>query len=71
VLRLREEVIESFKFAGWHWQHFASPDAEDKNRFGLEGIRERARLLGGRARIRNEPGKGTRIAVELPLVLKQ
>lgn len=36
VLRLREKVIESFQFARLHSQHFASPDAKDKNRFGLE-----------------------------------
>jgi hypothetical protein len=36
VLRLREKVIESFEFVRLHWQHFASPGAKDKNRFGLE-----------------------------------
>lgn len=53
------------------WGIGFDPKAAGENRFGLEGIRERARLLGGRARIQSEPGKGTRIAVELPLVLKQ
>lgn len=38
------------------------------SRFGLEGIRQRARLLGGRCRIRSSPGKGTRLTVELPIV---
>jgi signal transduction histidine kinase len=33
----------------------------------LKGIVERARLLGGSARIDSEPGKGTRIDVVLPL----
>jgi len=36
--------------------------------FGLHGIRERARLLGGRAHIRSVPGRGTRVVVELPLL---
>ena len=36
--------------------------------FGLEGIRERARLFGGEANIDSTPGKGTRITVELPVV---
>lgn len=36
--------------------------------FGLHGIRERARLISGRAIIRSVPGKGTRILVDLPLV---
>ena len=35
--------------------------------FGLEGIKERARLFGGAANIRSSPGEGTRIVVELPL----
>jgi PAS domain S-box-containing protein len=45
--------------------------AASKNRFGLEGIRQRARLLGGKCSIRSAPGKGTRIAVELPVVLRE
>jgi signal transduction histidine kinase len=36
--------------------------------YGLEGIRERARLFGGTARIESAPGKGTRLEVELPLI---
>jgi len=34
---------------------------------GLEGIRQRARLLGGQALIDGKPGKGTRVTVDLPL----
>jgi len=33
---------------------------------GLISIRERVRLLGGRAEIRSEPGEGTVVAVEIP-----
>jgi PAS domain S-box-containing protein len=36
-------------------------------RYGLTGIRDRARLLGGKAKIRSEPGVGTRLRVKLPL----
>ncbi len=50
------------------WGIGFDPGSIEKNRFGLEGIRERARLLGGRCRIRSKPGKGTSVAVELPLV---
>lgn len=39
--------------------------------FGLEGIRQRARLLGGKCSIRSEAGKGTRVVVELPIVEKE
>jgi len=35
--------------------------------FGLRGIRERARLLGGRTVVNATTGRGTQIAVELPL----
>jgi signal transduction histidine kinase len=35
--------------------------------FGLEGIRERARLFGGQATITSAPGEGTLVQVELPL----
>jgi PAS domain S-box-containing protein len=34
---------------------------------GLQGIRQRARLLGGKASIRSAAGEGTRISVTLPL----
>ncbi len=33
---------------------------------GLTGIRERARLLGGRARVESAPGAGTRVVVTIP-----
>jgi len=44
------------------------PEAIAENQFGVAGIRERARLLGGIATIESSPGQGTRIAVELPLI---
>jgi signal transduction histidine kinase len=37
-------------------------------RFGLRGMRERARLLGGNVEIETSPGDGCRIRVELPLI---
>jgi PAS domain S-box-containing protein len=36
------------------------------DRFGIAGIRERARLFGGGATIESRPGKGTRVTVKLP-----
>ncbi len=44
------------------------PHLVDRNRFGLEGLRERARLFGGEAAIESAPGRGTRIRVEFPVV---
>lgn len=49
------------------WGVGFSPDDVGAARFGLAGIRQRARLMGGRASIRSEPGKGSVISVTLPL----
>ncbi len=40
----------------------------DQRQFGLRGVRERARLLEGEARIESSPGRGTRVEVRLPLI---
>ena len=53
------------------WGAGFNPQAVQANRFGLEGIRQRARLLGGKCSIRSRPGKGTRITVELPVVQRE
>ncbi len=45
-------------------------DEEARNKprsFGLRGIQERIRQLGGKVSIASKPGKGTKIAVSLPL----
>ena len=42
-----------------------------KNRYGLEGIRQRAKLLGGKCSVRSKPGQGTRVVVELPVVARE
>ncbi len=52
------------------WGVGFDPNEVEDNRFGLEGIRERARLLGG-CTVESTPGQGTCIVVELPLVLKE
>jgi PAS domain S-box-containing protein len=49
------------------WGVGFDPQSAQENRFGLEGIRERARLLGGSCTVQSEPGKGTCIVVELPV----
>lgn len=50
------------------WGIGFEPGQISRNHFGLQGIRERARLLGGQAIIESAPGQGTRILVELPAV---
>lgn len=49
------------------WGIGFDPEGVEMNRFGLEGIRERARLLDGRCDIRSRSEGGTSIVVELPL----
>jgi len=49
------------------WGVGFDPKTVPANRFGLAGIRERTRLLGGRCRIQSKLGEGTAIVVELPL----
>jgi PAS domain S-box-containing protein len=49
------------------WGIGFDPHEVKGERFGLRGIRERVRLLGGAADINSTPGKGTTITVELPL----
>jgi signal transduction histidine kinase len=43
----------------------------DQTQFGLEGIHQRARMLGGHVEILTAPGQGTRIQVELPVMLRE
>lgn len=44
-----------------------APDQLTGDRFGLVGLNERARLLGGRLDVESKPGQGTRIAAVIPL----
>ena len=50
------------------WGVGFKPDKIKEGRFGVKGIRERARLMGGQFDVETAPDKGTRIRVELPLV---
>ena len=44
-------------------------DEVSEDRFGLLGIRQRARLFGGFAEIESSPGRGAVVRVNLPLIL--
>ena len=61
--RLRIEIRD--------WGVGFDPKTVQENHFGLEGIRERARLLGGKCSIKSKPGEGTSIVVELPVVERE
>lgn len=50
------------------WGVGFNPDEVQDQRFGLESLRERARLLGGQTTIESRPGKGTRLHVTLPII---
>jgi PAS domain S-box-containing protein len=50
------------------WGTGFDPDAVNESCFGLRGIRERARLLGGQAEILSHPGRGTTVRVSLPMI---
>ncbi len=50
------------------WGIGFDPNDVPADRFGLEGIRQRAQVFGGQASIDSAPGRGTRINVELPII---
>jgi signal transduction histidine kinase len=49
-------------------QGFDTASAPPARSVGLAGMQERVRLLNGCMRIRSQPGKGTTIAVQIPIV---
>ena len=72
--RVRIELVEHddvLQIKVQDWGQGFDPARVEAERFGLEGIRQRARLLGGSASVESSPGKGTCLTVELPLVLKE
>jgi two-component system NarL family sensor kinase len=46
---------------------FEARSAQHADGHGLMGMRERARLLGGRLQIKSAPGQGTQVTVRVPL----
>ena len=46
-------------------------DPEKWDHFGIRGILERARLVGGEGKIESKKGRGTTIVVDIPLVKKE
>jgi signal transduction histidine kinase len=62
-----KQVADRLEIVVQDWGIGFDPAQVEKNRLGLKGIRQRARLLGGRAEVESQPGKGTRLVVHLPL----
>lgn len=52
------------------WGIGFNPDEVEGDHFGLRGINERAQLLGGNVTVKTAPHEGTRITVELPLIVQ-
>lgn len=50
------------------WGIGFDPSGVPESHFGLEGMRQRARLFGGHIAVDSAPGKGTRITVEMPVL---
>jgi PAS domain S-box-containing protein len=72
--RIRVQLVqqeEVLRIKVQDWGTGFSPGNVKKDRFGLEGIRQRARLLGGKTTIETVPGQGTRLDVELPLAVRE
>ena len=44
------------------------PDQIGEGHFGLQGIRERIRLVGGTVAIHSAPGEGTEVIAEIPIL---
>lgn len=59
-----EQVIAIVEDDG---QGFDPSQSPGEHHLGLEGMRERAELLGGQMTIESEPGKGTSVHVQIPL----
>src|SRR5439155_686513 len=49
---------------------FSPQDSRKPNSYGLLGLRERAALLGGEARVTSAPGRGTHVEVRFPIALE-
>lgn len=50
------------------WGVGFDPESIPDNRYGLEGMRQRVRLLGGELTIESTPGQGTRVHMTMPMV---
>ena len=53
------------------WGIGFNPESVEEGHFGLEGIRQRMRLLGGRLTIESTPGSGTLVQVAVPILEKR
>ena len=72
--KVRVDLVQEGDFVRLEVQDWGigfDPESVDENRFGLEGIKERTRLLGGELAIESILGEGTCIRVVLPMLENQ
>jgi len=72
--RVRLELVQQnddLRIKIQDWGVGFNPSQVEEDCFGLPGIRERARLLGGKTTVESTPELGTYITVELPLVPRE
>jgi signal transduction histidine kinase len=68
ILVQLEQREDSLQVLVQDWGVGFDPASIGEGHFGLDGIRERARMLGGRAEIKTKPGSGTSVSVTLPMM---
>jgi len=61
------EVVVDIEDDGKGFDSQAAARREGRRAWGLMGIRERAEILGGVARIESSPGQGTHVEVRIPV----
>ena len=61
-----KDAGESLEIVVRDWGVGFDPEAVGEGHYGLAGVRERARLIGGTTAIDSSPGKGARISLVLP-----
>lgn len=64
--RDKTRIIVKDNGRGFSLSHPAD-DLSRRGKFGMVGMKERAKLLGGKLEIDSKPGKGTTISVEAPI----
>ena len=65
--RTLQQQDERIHIAVQDWGIGFDPQHVDRSHYGLAGIRERVRLLGGSVSIDSQADQGTLITIELPV----
>jgi signal transduction histidine kinase len=60
------EVVIEDDGAGFDFGEAANPAASGRG-LGILGLHERMELIGGEAKVTSTPGRGTRVALRVPL----